>query len=58
MVNFRKDGCHHSKGPEASHYDREHKCSGFHMFFNAFCHDDSGMSRSGPWAGPVTPEVQ
>ena len=25
-----------SKGLEASHYDREHKCSGFHMFLNAF----------------------
>ena len=38
VVNFGKDasGLKHSKGPEARHYDREHKCSGFHLFFNVF----------------------
>ena len=36
VVDFSSDGTKHSKGPGSSHYDQEHKRSGFHMFFNAF----------------------
>ena len=38
VVEFISDGRTHTKGPESSHYNREHKRCGFHMFFSAFWH--------------------
>lgn len=36
MVEFSNYGRTHKKGPAGSHYDTEHKRSGYHLFFNAF----------------------
>jgi hypothetical protein len=36
VVEFSSDGRKHTQGPDARHYDREHKRCGFHLFFNAF----------------------
>jgi len=36
VVQFSNQGRQHTEGPAARDYEREHKRSGFHLFFSAF----------------------